>query len=156
MQYRADIIAAAKKYELDPVLVAAIVCAESAAFPKSARYEDGYPYVWQVKEFAKIHRISADTEKILQQTSWGLMHIMGGTARWIGFTGWLPDLCERQTGLEYGTRYLAMLSKKYPLREDAIHSYNWGSPAKRDGAYRNQKYVDTVLKFYREIGGLYV
>lgn len=168
MKHRKEIAWASKKHSLDMVLVAAIVLAESAERSKSARYEGlgitfyeddtfkiyrkAYKYVWKVRENAKLHRISHDTEEVFQKTSWGLMHIMGGTARWLGFQGWLPDLADPRVGLDWGCAYLARIAKKYQAQSDIIAAYNWGSAKKKpNGLYYNQEYVDRVNEFYISI-----
>jgi len=51
-------------------------------------------------------RASILTELLGQQTSWGLMQIMGATARERGFRGWLTELCDPATNLEWGCRHL--------------------------------------------------
>ena len=47
-----------------------------------------------------------DIEVQMQCTSWGLMGIRGADARKLGFTGWLTELCDPATNLEWGCRHL--------------------------------------------------
>jgi soluble lytic murein transglycosylase-like protein len=47
------------------------------------------------------------TEEMAKAVSFGLMQIMGETAREFGFKGrFLTELCDPETGLEYGCRKL--------------------------------------------------
>ncbi|WP_043634297.1 transglycosylase SLT domain-containing protein [Desulfovibrio sp. TomC] len=56
---------------------------------------------------------SKDTEAIGRATSWGLLQIMGETARTIGFRGWFGELLTPEIGLEWGCRYLARLRDRF-------------------------------------------
>lgn len=84
-----------------------------------------------------------------QRMSWGLMQVMGATARELGFQGtFFTELCNPpELGLKYGMLYLRKLYKKYGDWPDAIASYNAGHPEKnKAGQYMNQTYVDKILK----------
>ena len=119
----------AKKHGLDPALVCALCEVESAWMPWAARYEsgykwlyiyefddEGYPYInlsagkrergQQYIKFLIQLGCSGQTEVIHQKISWGLMQIMGATARERGFRGWLTELCDPQVNLEWGCKHL--------------------------------------------------
>jgi hypothetical protein len=91
-----------------------------------------------------------NTEILMQKTSWGLMQIMGATARSVGFDGWLPELTDAKTNVRTGTAYLALMMGRHYKRHGlpgVIAAYNAGSPRTRpDGKFVNQSYVDKVLK----------
>jgi soluble lytic murein transglycosylase-like protein len=120
-------------------LCAAIVEVESAFDPYAIRYESAYR--WLVGDETAL----SATERMQQMTSWGLMQVMGGVAREYGFVGYCSRLCIPRIGLHYGLLHLAKFHRRYPDWHDVIASYNAGRPAKRDGAYLNQGYVDKVL-----------
>ena len=137
---------------LDPILVAAIVATESGGQTYATRYEAHWKYLVDVDAHAKRLGITVMTETMHQATSWGLMQIMGGTAREMGFRDHMPKLCEVEIGLLWGCLYLTRLSNRYKNLDDVIVSYNSGSPRKGDdGRYLNQQYLDTVKKIYTEL-----
>lgn len=127
-------------------LIMSIIHVESNGVAKSARYEKQYTYYWKDKEFARIQNISLETERAFQKTSWGPMQIMGGTARWLGYTSWLPDLCDLRIGVIWGLQYFKKVCDKQLYINDKIAIYNAGSIRKTaEGKYVNQAYVDKVL-----------
>jgi len=128
-------------------LVLAIIKIESDFNPKAARFEKQYTYYCKDEEFSKIQRITLDTERAFQKTSWGPMQIMGGTARWVGYCGWLPDLCNPLVGVIWGLTYFKKVCMLHIYVNDQIACYNAGSVRKNtDGTYTNQDYVNKVIK----------
>lgn len=124
-----------------PAALALAVCdVESGFNPYAMRYEPTYRWLVRIPAWTS-------TEQVGQRISWGLMQIMGATARELGFIGYFPRLCEPAIGVQYGCRYLVMLYTKYHDWTKAIAAYNAGSPRRRlsTGLYRNQLYVDRVL-----------
>lgn len=140
-----------KTFQVDLNLILAIILQESGGKPFIARYEKNWGYFYKTKEFAKNLRITEDTEMIFQQTSWGLMQVMGSVARELGFIGQLPELTDTRLGVYNGTKKLSLLQAKYPNRFDLISSYNAGSPKKQATGYVNQSYVDSVTNIYNNI-----
>lgn len=139
------IIAAAKEAGVDVRLALAIAETESAGDPLAVRFEPRWKYYFDVPQFAYRNRITQDTERALQSISWGLMQVMGSVCRELHFVDSLVKLGnDPALGAKYGCLKLAQLMKKYPKLEDAIASYNAGSPRKLDGKYVNQEYVDRV------------
>lgn len=147
--------AAAQAQQVDPCLVRAIIDTESSWNPKAIRFEPNWKYLWFAREFSEKLQVPYDEEVRLQSSSLGLMQIMGGVARELGFTGNLNDLFDPAVNLQYGIKKLQKLLKKYPDEMDAISSYNQGHPAKSAGGmYLNQRYVDKVsacLRGYRAL-----
>lgn len=144
----------AAAHGLSPALVIAIVEVESGGNPWAARHEPAFfrNYV----ENARIKAVSPcsiDTEKRLRATSFGLMQVMGQTARELGFDKpFLTALCDPATGLEYGCRYLKKQVDRYRDRglDWAVAAYNAGTARKNlDGVFLNWAYVDKI----REAGG---
>lgn len=132
---------------VDALLISAIVIKESGGNRWAQQYQPDYPYVHKVSEFARAIGCSYTTELHMQRTSWGLMQIMGGTARSLGFRGWFGELLDPETNLRFGARYLVQLKKTYGLETDVISSYNQGQPFRTlEGKYKNQEYVDDILK----------
>lgn len=139
-------------YGLDHTLVAAIVMIESSGNPCAIRYEPTWRYTYQVKHFANKLGYDEISEEAGQSMSWGAMQVMGTVAREHSFRGWFPELCNLSTGIDYGCRHLKAKFDKYIGFKDSISAYNQGSPRKDEsGDYKNQKYVDKVLKVYKQI-----
>lgn len=143
-----------RSYRLDPRLLEAICRQESAGNPKAFRYEAA-----------------------LRDASFGLMQVLGKTARNIGA---LPDgerdacLCEPELGIRAGVMVLAenlnsfssaaqmgrshgdfeRLHDVWPVAvQAAICRYNGGfkgNPS-ADGRFRNQEYLDGVLVHFRDV-----
>ena len=141
------IVQAAWEHQLDHGLVGAMVLTESNGETHAIRYERGYRYVFKPYE-VKPEGCSRATEINAQQCSWGLMQIMGATARELGFRGWMPELCRPEIGLEYGCKYLAQQIKRFGSVEAGVAAYNMGSPKRgADGKYLNQaEYVEPVMR----------
>lgn len=146
-------------------LVDAIIEVESDGNPYAARHEPHYRWLWDVSkglpyratdtpdQFPSILPASSHTEYHLQKTSLGLMQIMGATARQMGFHGpFLTALCDADTGVEYGCKYLAHLNRRFGGRglDAVVAAYNAGTPRRYAGVFVNQDYVDAV----RDAGGL--
>lgn len=128
-------------------LILAIIKVESDFVPKRVKFEPDFKYFYKVPEFAKIQGIDEISEEKLQGFSWGALQIMGGSARWVGYRGWLPDLCDPLIGVIWGLTYFKKVCTKHIYLNDQIASYNSYLPRKKpDGTYENQKYVDAVIK----------
>jgi soluble lytic murein transglycosylase-like protein len=97
-------LAAALRHRLDPALVCAIVEQESAWNPWAVRYEPAFflKYVAPLFAISKVEP-PTNTEAYARACSWGLMQVMGQTARERGFNGkFLSELCDPATGLDAG------------------------------------------------------
>lgn len=144
-QLKPLVLKEAKANGLSPQLVAAIITVESSWNPWAVNLEASYRYVLNVALHAHETRVSTETERELQHFSWGLMQIVGGTARAIGYHGPLTMLLDPATNIAWGTRYLGQLKGRYPAMRDTIAAYNAGSVRRTAaGAYVNQGYVDKV------------
>ncbi len=150
------------RFDIDPALIAAMVMVESSGKAYRARYEPEVSdnYLVDVKGHALRLGITASTERIQQRTSWGLLQVMGFTARDDGFTGLLPELCLQEVGLEWGCKHLKLLQKRFGVRpglrlewdEPTVAAYNAGSPRKdKDGRWENVGYVTKVQRQYQAL-----
>ena len=139
---------AATRYKVPKALLCALIEVESGWNPWAVRHEPGYKYLVDIKHSC----VTAETERVMQQTSFGLIQILGSTARWLGYhEPFLTSLCEPVTGLKWGCRYLVHLYTKHHNWSDAVSAYNQGWP-RRDPAthqYLNQSYVDKVMEAIR-------
>lgn len=153
MQLPINVIKAkASEQNIDPMLLAAICWQESRGFVYAVRFEPKYRWLYRVDKFSRMQNITEETEKNLQMQSYGLAQIMGGTARWLGFTGPLPSLYKPENNLYWACKYLKYLSQKSSNIKDIICSYNAGSVVKDNrGYYKNQSYVDKVFNNYKQI-----
>lgn len=127
-------------------LVAAIVQVESGGVRWRTRYERDFRYTVSPREFARRLGITELTEEIHQKTSWGLMQVMGGTARDEGFQGHLTSLVEVSEGLYWGCTYLERKWDRYNGSiPEVVSAYNSGHAVKFGEWFSNQEYVDRVL-----------
>lgn len=140
-----------ERHGLIPEYVRAIIEVESGGKQWACRYEPGFNYFEKPEFWANRLGQSVDTEMAQQKTSWGLMQIMGGTARHLSFAGYAPELCIPAVGIHYGCMYLARQLRKYGNYLDAIAAYNAGSVQMIGPKYANQLYVDNVLRHYSQI-----
>lgn len=136
---------------VDTATMLAIIETESSFNTWAVRYEPAFRYIDTSKDWAKICRITKDTEEFLQKCSWGLGQLMGGSARALGMRGPLQSLCDPEVGIFWAAVHLKKLIDKYPKPSDHIAAYNAGSPRFKDGAYVNQEYVDKVLAIKKSI-----
>lgn len=125
----AAIATAARVSAIDPFLVMAIVQVESAGDEWAWNPEPKYRYFWDVREWTPFRHVTdaeiasevppsdfhylkgdRDQEWWGQQASWGLMQIMGSTAREHSCrVPFLTELCRPSLGLYYGCQHLASL-----------------------------------------------
>ena len=153
----------AKEASIDPLLVAAFIQQESNWNPWAIRFEKKFYEKFVLQQpnatlqkwnpFLKTGVPTIETERWLLGSSFGLMQIMGLTARENGFHGqYLSELCNPLTGIQFGIRYLKTKLDIYE-GDDAIAAYNAGSPILQSGktAYINQKYVDDVKAKYEQL-----
>jgi soluble lytic murein transglycosylase-like protein len=131
--------------------VESFVVTESSGNPKATRYE---PNFYKKYILPMLHdNAYTPHEAIGRATSYGLMQIMGQVAREKGFKGEFEELFDPATGLEWALRHLRHFIDKYaPSLDDAIASYNAGSPRKdANGFYYNAQYVSKIHKYLNQI-----
>jgi len=141
----------AGRHDLPVDLVAAMVRQESTFNRFTNRFEkDFYKTYIEGKSLDFLPRGSLEiTESLGRATSWGLLQVMGATARQYGFRGWFPELCEAAVGLEFGCRYLADLRRQYGSEgwPVVVRAYNAGPGGRHNEA---NHYPHDVLE---KIGG---
>lgn len=110
------IMRASLRHDVSPTLVAAVIWTESRGKSLAARYEDGF-YRRYLAHLSReelpgyvppAYVCTLDTEKRLRACSFGLMQIMGETAREQGFKRpYLFALLRPKHNIEIGVKYLA-------------------------------------------------
>lgn len=147
-------------FGIEPRLLKAIATAESSLSPNAIRFEPAFNYLKDVEVFAKQTGVSVDTERMLQRCSFGLVQIMGGTARDLGYSGPLAAfISDPAAALSYGARYLVSLYSRYGVvgqakgwAEPVVAAYNAGSARKgSEGKWENEGYVRRVEKIYKSL-----
>jgi soluble lytic murein transglycosylase-like protein len=112
----------ATKYGLDPYLVCAVIEQESGWVPWAMRYEPAF-----FTRYIVPMNLADATEAQARSTSFGLMQIMGQTARERGFTSrFLTELCDPDTGVDLGCRKLQACFATHGEPESALLCYNGG------------------------------
>ncbi len=141
----------ASEYDLDNKIVYGVVMQESRGDQFAVRYEKHYKWIEDPKKH-KPNICSTDTEIELQKMSFGLMQMMGGVFRQLGFEGWLTKvMIDPYIQLDYGCRFLARKIKRYGLK-GGVCSYNSGSPIMDShNEYRNIGYYDKVISYSKEL-----
>ena len=151
-----EIVKAAGVANTDPYYLAATVWKESRGNPWAQRYEPGYKWLYKHRQIAELlePRISVETMEVAQKTSYGLCQVMGAVAYENGFRGYPGELFEIQRNLLLGATIIGHLEKRYGDWEEVAAVYNGGTGAlhrNAAGMFPNQRYVDDVLRYYREI-----
>lgn len=123
--------AAAKTHALPEDLVCAVCEHESGWNVWAARYEPAF-----FKRYIHpAHPDTPSTEEIDAAESFGLMQLMGCTARELGFKGkYFTELCDPAVGIEFGCRKLAKCVAAHPGEvRAALLSYNGGAAPQYPG-----------------------
>jgi len=127
------ICAAAYKHNLNPHLIAAVIHQESKGNPYAVRYEQGF-YKRYIADRTPAtlrgyipRQCSFATEKTLRSTSFGLMQVMGNTAREAGFNGeFLTELLDVSKNVAIGTQILRDMIDASKDTETALLKWNGG------------------------------
>ena len=105
LKYWPSIQREASAQGLDALVLAAVVCQESAgnALAESIKTD------WDYRDLSMPRPAGLDkwTEWWGQARSYGLCQIMGSVARGCGFSGWWGQLFEPETNLHFGAKALA-------------------------------------------------
>lgn len=147
------IVKTAETFRLDANLLTAMIQVESSGNNWKNRHEPAWRYLYEPRAFAEKLYISLDTETVNQSCSWGLLQIMGSVAREQGFTSDLCMLCDPNTGIYFGAKYLRTLMDKFADEEHVIAAYNAGPGVKKTdgGMWQNFQYVDKVYSQLRKL-----
>lgn len=129
-----DLIALAREIAAKHNLSADVVCGmierEATENQWATRFEPGFLARYVLPQYTA-GKLDV-TETYTRSMSWGVMQIMGETAREFGFAGkYLSELCDPPVGIEYACRKLAdCLKRSGGDVSAALEMYNGGSNAK--------------------------
>ncbi len=161
--YREEIESAAARHRLPAALLAGVIQEESRFEPWATRAEPRYLRSRKVRRLAaywsKTHGglPNTFTEQCDRSRSYGLMQVMGETAREQGFAApYLAALYLPRNAIEHGAILLTHLLNRY--RNDtlsAISAYNQGSARKRRGVFLNARYVYRVALAWRAYDAIF-
>lgn len=113
----------ATKYGLDPAIVAAVCEQESSWNPYAGRWEPEF-----FVHYVMPQNLPDLTEAYWRSTSWGLMQVMGQTARELGFQGkFLSQLTDPDIGVDLGCRKLQRCFEVHHEPEVSLLAYNGGA-----------------------------
>ncbi len=146
------------EWGLEPRLVMeAWVAQESAWDPYATREEPSFFMRYIDPKLVTMPR-RRRREKWGLATSFGLLQVMGVTAREIGFTGrYLAQLTDPSLGLYFGVQYLLKQRNGGDGSwTQALAAYNGGlggRPDNRTAPYRNQSYVDEIVERAEKASG---
>lgn len=141
--YSDTVISVALKYSLDPELIAGIIKQESDGNHLAFRFEPKFYERYLLGKtrqdlagFVPLSLPTLATELMARASSWGLMQLMGDTARWAADirNPYLTCLIDPEINIEAGSRYLHRLLKAHAARGQrdqviaALTQWN-GSPA---------------------------
>jgi len=146
----------ANELNLERALVHAVSWVESKKNPLAMRFEPALKTKnWYKAMVPKEHRTND-----FSYYSMGLMQCLYGVAVSQGFKGKPTELLDIDNGIEHGCRKIKALISKYYYLDKVISAYNQGSPRTTvneagQKVFRNQSYVDKVLKKYKSLGGRY-
>lgn len=149
-------------HSLRPDVVMCLILKESKCDPAATRYE---PHIhrqlipkerialsgWKPDKDYNDPEIepSLDTEKVQRAMSWGLMQVLGETARWCGkcTRPFLSELANPEIGIEVGCRvfshYLGRAKGDYTV---ALAMYNAGSALSPIGQTYSKDILDKVKR----------
>ena len=108
------------KFDLDPKLVASIIYQESLGDPNASRFEDGFydkllknKTKEQLSGYVPNFPPTLTSEKRARSESYGVMQVMGETARMMGFNErWLHKVRYTENNVYIGCKYLRHLFDK--------------------------------------------
>jgi len=142
-----EILKAATLRSINPIIIKAMCIKESSLEPWATRYEGHWQWFFHPIKFARLLRATEKTERIHQMTSWGLLQVMGGVARELGYKKHLATLCIPSNGLSMGCLKMRRLLNRHGTLEKALSAYNTGRPNTRTG----RKYAAHVLDIMSEL-----
>jgi len=120
----------AVKHCVNPSLVCAVIEQESGWDPWAMRFEP----IFERRYIRPALPLAPSTEELSLAISWGLMQVMGETAREHGFTGrFLNALCDPEVGISVGC---AVLSDKLNKAKGDVPKglFSWNGGANSDYA----------------------
>jgi len=154
-KYKDVIELMSERWNIPKELICGIIYTESTFDSDAKRYEPKF-YDRYIKKM-KLEKEEAEW----RATSWGLMQILGQTARENGYRGYREDLADPVVNLYYCCKFFVRLLRRYNgNKEHAISAYNQGNNRWKDldkdkvkdenEDYYNQYYVDKVLDYEQD------
>jgi hypothetical protein len=141
----------APQYGLRADIVLCIILQESGGNTLANRIEESYVDILKGKTRDQLSGWTPGpkdvpnlkTEKYNRSQSWGLMQVMGETARWCAkvTAPYLTALLEPECGVDTGCKVLSHYLKKHGTYDKALAAYNAGVPTSSLG----QQYAAQVL-----------
>lgn len=120
-QARRDLVAQyASKYNLDAAFVYDLMAHMSRWNPWMYRHDVDYQ-----ERVISAFRLPLE-ETVMRATRWGVGQVYGQAAREAGMTGYLTQLCDVETGLDYACRLLASCVAQTPTKDAAFEMYYRG------------------------------
>lgn len=112
------------KYNIPTELVCAVIEQESGWNPWAIRFEPAF-------EERYVRPLGLNpTQTVERSISWGPMQLMGQVARELGFIGNIPELCDPDTGVDWGCKKLRQCLDRAKGDEiQALLYWNGGSNA---------------------------
>lgn len=115
----------AVQLNLIPSIVCGIIAQESEWNPLAVRYEPAF-YVRYIEPMVDAGTLTDMTEATNRATSWGLMQVMGQTAREFGYLGGFP-FDQPADGIKWGClKFARCLSDSHGDMVAALLRYNGG------------------------------
>lgn len=138
-RYGTQIDALGQQHRTSQALILSMAYWESGCVETAARFEPGV-YRWP-----GVVRMAAgnETERRFLSSSYGLMQVLGATARGMGYTG-TPEHFRRES-LAYGVRYVAGRIRQHGNIDDALCAYNSGRPCAEAPAVTRLVYRPGIL-----------
>lgn len=131
--YDAFITASSQRYNIPESWIRAVIAVESSGNPRAFRPEPG-----------------------ISDASYGLMQLLYGTARGLGYAGTPDGLFDPATNIDLGTKYLAQLRNSYGDFKRVLSAYNSGGPDNYTSNPQVAAYVQKVMNALPGIGGGFV
>jgi soluble lytic murein transglycosylase-like protein len=101
----------AAKFDVPADVLCGMIEREDQGNPWAVRYEPGFLARYVMPQY-KAGKLDI-TETYCRAMSWGLLQIMGETARELGFEGkYLSELCDPPVGIKFGCLKLAACLKR--------------------------------------------
>ncbi len=114
----------ASKHGLEPAMVCAVCEQESSWNPWAVRFEPAF----EARYIKPAIPTMPTTAQLCEAISFGLMQIMGETAREFGFQGtFFTELTDPDTGVDFGCRKLLRCFSIHGADENGLLAYNGGS-----------------------------
>lgn len=153
----------AKEHDIELALIKALIKKESSDYAFALRND--WDVLVQCGWFmTALNEYRLDPNNYKNFCSIGLMQVLYLVAYEMGFRGTHEQFFKPDINIMYGCMLIKRLQHKFTKIQDVISAYNNGGAyffdLDHDGLhdeneqYKNQAYVDTVYKYYKDFGGV--